>query len=195
MAVKAIDLINQIYLKKQTGMILWIVPTTQIYRQTLKNLKDKAYPYRQHLDISSRNKTLILEKTDRFTPLDLEEHLVVLMLMLPAANRQTKESLKVFRDNGFSDFFPPEDDREGQSIVLQKIPNLDTFEDKDGFWGRQIKTSLGNTLRVCQPIIILDEGQKAYSDLAQDTLRGFNPSMIVELSATPPDKSNILVEI
>ena len=195
LAIKAIDLINQIYLKKKTGMILWIVPTTQIYRQTLKNLKDKAHPYRQHLDISSGNKTLILEKTDRFTPQDLEENLVVLMLMLPAANRQTKESLKVFRDNGFSDFFPPEDDREGQAIILQKIPNLDTFEDKDGFWGRQIKTSLGNTLRVCQPIIILDEGQKAYSDLVQETLRGFNPSMIVELSATPLEKSNILVEI
>jgi len=32
-------------------MVLWIVPTTQIYRQTLKNLKDRNHPYRRVLDI------------------------------------------------------------------------------------------------------------------------------------------------
>ncbi|PJC72844.1 MAG: restriction endonuclease subunit R, partial [Syntrophobacterales bacterium CG_4_8_14_3_um_filter_49_14] len=45
------------------------------------------------------------------------------------------------------------------------------------------------------PIIILDEGHKAYSEGAQNTLRGFNPCMIAELSATPSQKSNILVDI
>ena len=45
------------------------------------------------------------------------------------------------------------------------------------------------------PTIILDEGQKAYSEGAQATIRGFNPSLIVELSATPPRGSNILVNI
>ncbi|MDP2990738.1 MAG: restriction endonuclease subunit R, partial [Kiritimatiellota bacterium] len=40
----------------------------------------------------------------------------------------------------------------------------------------------------------LDEGHKAYSEGAQDTLRGFNPCLIVELSATPV-QSNILVDI
>ncbi len=45
------------------------------------------------------------------------------------------------------------------------------------------------------PVIILDEGHKAYSQIAQETLEGFNPSIIVELSATPPDQSNKLVDI
>jgi len=31
--------------------------------------------------------------------------------------------------------------------------------------------------------------------MAQDTLRGLNPSVIVELSATPTDDSNVLVDI
>ncbi|MFA7253312.1 MAG: DEAD/DEAH box helicase family protein [Patescibacteria group bacterium] len=195
LAVKTIDLINQNYLKKQTGLVLWIVPTTQIYRQTIKNLKDKGHPYRQHLDLASGGRTTILEKSDHFSPQDLEENLVVMMLMLQSSNRQTKEALKVFKDNGFSDFFPLEDDIEGQAKVLEQIPNLDTFGEKDGFWGRQIKTSLGNVLRLCQPIMILDEGHKAYSDGAQATLRGFNPSILIELSATPPEMSNILVDI
>jgi hypothetical protein len=82
LAVKTIDLANMIYRKRKTGLVLWIVPTTQIYRQTIQHLKDRDHPYRQHLDLATGGHTLILEKTDRFSPLDVEESLVVLMLML-----------------------------------------------------------------------------------------------------------------
>jgi type III restriction enzyme len=50
-------------------------------------------------------------------------------------------------------------------------------------------------LRILKPIIIIDEGHKAYSEIARDTIRNFNPSIIVELSATPPQDSNNLVNI
>jgi type III restriction enzyme len=195
LAVKTVDIANTVYRKRQTGLVLWIVPTTQIYRQTIQHLKDRDHPYRQHLDLASGGRTLILEKTDHFAPLDVQENLVVLMLMLPSANRKTKETLKVFKDSGgFQDFFPPEDDIKAQEATLKRFPNLDTYEKQSGFWGRQIKTSLGNTLRTLSPLIILDEGHKAYSEGAQDTLRGFNPCLIAELSATPV-QSNILVDI
>ncbi|NCA82297.1 MAG: restriction endonuclease subunit R [Opitutae bacterium] len=195
LAVKTIDLVNSIFRKRQTGLVLWIVPTTQIYRQTIRSLKNREHPYRQHLDLASGGHTLVLEKTDRFSPLDVKENLVVMMLMLPSANRKTKETLKLFKDSGgFTDFFPPEDAIKDQEAVLKQIPNLDTYEKESGFWGRQIKTSLGNALRTLAPVIILDEGHKAYSDGAQDTLRGFNPCLIAELSATPV-QSNILVDI
>ncbi|MGO8899391.1 MAG: DEAD/DEAH box helicase family protein, partial [Isosphaeraceae bacterium] len=195
LAVKTVDLVNMVYLNRRTGLVLWIVPTTQIYRQTIKSLNDRDHPYRQHLDIASGGRTLILEKTDRFTPWDIQENLVVLMLMLPSANRQTKEVLRVFRDSGgFQDFFPNEDDIKAQEAALKNYPNFDTYEKESGFWGKQIKTSLGNTLRMLSPLIILDEGHKAYSKGAQETLHGFNPCLIVELSATPT-KSNVLVDI
>lgn len=195
LAVKAIDLVQTIHRKSRTGLVLWIVPTTQIYRQTIRSLKDRDHPYRQHLDLASGGRTLILEKTDQFSPQDIAQNLVVLMLMLPSANRQTKETLKVFKDNGgFQPFFPPEDDVRAQEDMLKEFPNLDTYEKQSGFWGKQVKTSLGNTLRILSPIIILDEGHKAYSEGAQATLRGFNPCLIVELSATP-SQSNILVDI
>ncbi len=107
LAVKTIDLVNTVYLKKRTGLVLWVVPTTQIYRQTLKGLKDRDHPYRQHLDIASGGRTLILEKTDRFSPEDIGANLVVMMLMLPSANRKTKDVLRMFKDSGgFADFFP-----------------------------------------------------------------------------------------
>ncbi len=195
LAVKTADLVNMVYLNRKTGLILWIVPTTQIYRQTIRSLKDRDHPYRQHLDIASGGHTLVVEKTDRFSPQDIQENLVVLMLMLPSANRQTKEVLRVFKDSGgFQDFFPSEDNIKEQEAVLKRYPNLDTYEKESGFWGKQIKTSLGNTLRMLSPLIILDEGHKAYSKGAQETLKGFNPCLIVELSATPT-KSNVLVDI
>lgn len=195
-AVKTIDLINSTYLKKKTGLVIWVVPTNQIYSQTIKSLRDRNHPYRQHLDIASGGRTMILERTEKFAPLDVKENLVVLMLMLPAAARQNKETLRMFRDSGgFQEFFPDDDKTIEHAKLLEKVSNLDVYDDKDGFWGRQIKTSLGNTLRILNPIIILDEGHKAYSEIAQDTLRKFNPSIIVELSATPTSESNILVDV
>ncbi|MBI4829056.1 MAG: DEAD/DEAH box helicase family protein [Nitrospinae bacterium] len=197
LAVKIIDQFFTTCLKKQTGVVLWVVPTTQIYNQTLKALRDRDHPYRQHLDMASAGRTMILEKWDKFTPSDTLENLVVMLLMLPSAARQNKETLKVFKDSsGFDIFFPPEDDAPRHKALLEKVPNLDAFNGGDGFWGAQIKTSLGNTLRILSPLIILDEGHKAYSENAQGTLYGFNPCGIVELSATPDKtRSNILVEI
>jgi type III restriction enzyme len=196
LAVHTIDRIQSIYRERQTGLVLWIVPTNQIYRQTLYYLKDRAHPYRQFLDVSTGGRVMVIEKTDCFTPQDVRERLVILLLMLPSANRKDKETLKLFQDaGGFEAFFPEEGHREEHERWLQRWPNLDHFGSEEEWYGRQIKTSLGNVLRILSPVIILDEGQKAYSASAQDTIRDFNPSIIVELSATPPEKSNVLVNI
>jgi type III restriction enzyme len=126
----------------------------------------------------------------------VEENLVVLMLMLPSANRQNKETLKVFRDQGgFIDFFPREDDFVGHTKLKELIPNLDCFTTEMEVFGTQIKTSLGNTLKVLRPLVVIDEGHRAYGELARNTVRNFNPSFILELSATPPPNSNELVKI
>ena len=196
LACHAIDNIQKMYLKHQTGLVLWIVPSTQIYRQTIKSLKNREHPYRQVLDISSGGRTLIKEKTELFNRLDVEENLVILLLMLPSANRQNKETLKVFRDQGgFTDFFPREDDFEGHKKLKGLIPNLDCFTSEMEVFGTQIKTSLGNTLKVLKPLVIIDEGHRAYAEQARNTIRNFNPSFILELSATPPPNSNELVKI
>jgi type III restriction enzyme len=122
-----------------------------------------------------------------------------MMLMLPAANRLNKETLKMYQDSGaFPDFFPAEDNFQKQAELLNQVPNLDFYGDKNQLGlgrGLQIKTSLGNTLRLIRPIIILDEGHKAYTEGARSTLMGFNPSFMLELSATPTTEANKLVEI
>jgi len=196
LACHAIDHVQKKYLNRQTGLVLWIVPSTQIYRQTIKALKDREHPYRQVLDLSSGGRTLIKEKTEMFNRLDVAENLVIMLLMLPSANRQNKETLKVFRDRGgFTDFFPREDDFIRHKKLKELIPNLDCFFSENELFNTQIKTSLGNTLKVLRPLVVIDEGHRAYGDLARNTIRNFNPSFILELSATPPPGSNDLVKI
>lgn len=196
LAVQTIDRVQSIYLERPNGLILWIVPTDQIYRQTLSYLRNRAHPYRQFLDVVTGGRVKIVEKFDRFQPKDVQESLVILLLMLPSANRQNRETLKVFQDSsGFEAFFPPEGRPDEHKALLEKYPNLDYFGSEDDLFGVQIKTSLGNVLRILSPVIILDEGQRAYSQNAQATIRGFNPCLIVELSATPPEGANVLVNI
>lgn len=197
LATYSIDLIHTHYLRQTTGFVLWIVPSTQIYNQTLSALKDRNHPYRQKLDISSGGKTLIIEKNDRFHPQDVKDNLVVMILMLQSSNRKTKESLKMFKDSGgYVDFFPPEDNNTQHQQLINMYPNLDVFEEIHSlFPTMQVKTSLGNVLRVLKPTVIIDEGHRAYSASAQKTILNFNPKFIVELSATPKKESNILVNV
>lgn len=195
-AINVIDRVNVTFRLRQTGMVLWIVPSTQIYRQTLSALRDRGHFYRQRLDVASGGRTLIREKTDGFSPRDVAENLCVLMLMLPSANRETKEQLRMFRDSGgFDQFFPDQGDPKAHEEILGQTPNLDTFDVGHELWGPQIKTSLGNTLRLLRPLVILDEGHKTYGRLARGTIEGFNPCAVVELSATPAPEANVLVEI
>ncbi len=196
LATHVIGLVHDIYRPRRAGLVVWIVPTQQIYQQTLAALRDRDHPYRQHLDMMTGGRTRIVEKSDAFTPSDVAENLCVLLLMLPSASRANRESLRMFRDAGaFQAFFPGDDDIEGHSKLLERLPALHTFEGENTVWRKQVKTSLGNVIQLLEPLIILDEGHRAYSETAQKTLRGLNPCMIVELSATPPKEANKLVVI
>ncbi len=200
LATAAIQRINQDYFKRNNGFVLWIMPSDTIYTQTSKQLRDKEHPYRQMLDRASGGRTLILEKNDRFTAQDTEDNLCIMLLMLQASNRNNKDTLKMFKDSGrFESFFPPLDDYNANNALLSAVPNLDTADLLEGghnvISGISIKHSLGNVMRLLRPIAIFDEGHRGSTQLAQDTVNSFNTSFILELSATPKDHSNVLVNV
>lgn len=191
LACHAIGSIQQLFLRRRTGLVVWVVPSTQIYRQTLKSLADKQHPYRQQLELQSAGRVMVVEKTDKFTLADVETHLVVLIVMSQSVMTKNKEGRKVFRDNtGYTSFFPAEDAYAAHEKLLSEFPNLEYFDAAIGVGGRVAKTSLGNVLRISRPVIIVDEGHKNRSLLARDTLLGFNPVFMLELSATPPEQIN-----
>ena len=199
----AVERINFDYFTRNSGLVLWVVPTEAIYRQTLNSFKDKSCPYRQALERAGAGRVKILEKASAFSLQDVRESLCVMLLMLQSANRETKESLRVFRDSGrFIEFFPDPGSYPANSRLLSKIKNLDFHgqpcQHSGGEKNISVIQSLGNALRIVQPVVVLDEGHKAYSDLARDTISKLNPRFILELSATPNMKehrSNILANV
>jgi type III restriction enzyme len=182
--------------KAMTGFVLWVMPSEAIYKQTRAQLRDRGNPVRQALDMASGGRVKLAEKATDFTRADVENGLVVMTLMLQSAGRRDKETLKVFRDSGnYSTFYPDADDATATAKLREAVPNLETNDLADGTAG-SIKQSLGNTLRLVRPIIILDEGHRAYSETARKTLGDMNPRFMLELTATPDrTQSNILVKI
>ena len=184
LAVNSVARIMGRYLSRNTGFVLWVVPNEAIYSQTLKRLKDNQHPYRQALDRAGAGRVRILEKTDRLDARDVAGQLCVMVLMLQAAIRQTQETLRMFRDRGdVHGFFPPEGEQQAHAAEITAVPNLDSYA---GLFP-MVKDSLGNALRKIRPVVVIDEGQKATSELAHETLYGFNPVFVLELTATPKD--------
>ncbi|MBD0864239.1 MAG: DEAD/DEAH box helicase family protein [Rhodobacteraceae bacterium] len=184
LAISSVSRIVGRYLDRNTGFVLWIVPNEAIYTQTLKRLKDRQHPYRQALDRVAAGRVKIMEKTDRLDARDVDSNLCVMLLMLQSANRETQDSLKMFQDRGdVHGFFPPEGEQQAHRAALDATPNLSGY---DGIFP-MVKDSLGNALRIIRPVVVLDEGHRAISDLAFKTLYGFNPCFVLELTATPQD--------
>lgn len=184
LAVSAVSRVMGRYLDRNTGFVLWIVPNEAIYTQTLKRLKDRQHPYRQALDRAAAGRVMIMEKTDRLDARDVETNLCVMLLMLQSANRETQDSLKMFQDRGdVHGFFPPEGEQQAHQAAINRTPNLSAYT---GMFP-MVKDSLGNALRIIRPVVVLDEGHRAISDLAFGTLYGFNPCFVLELTATPQD--------
>jgi type III restriction enzyme len=184
LAVTAVSRVMGRYLDRNTGFVLWIVPNEAIYSQTLKHLKNRQHPYRQALDRAAAGRVKIMEKTDRLDARDVESNLCVMLLMLQSANRETQDSLKMFQDRGdVHGFFPPEGEQQAHKAAIDRTPNLTAYT---GMFP-MVKDSLGNALRIIRPVVVMDEGHRAISDLAFGTLYGFNPCFVLELTATPQD--------
>ena len=202
LAAEGIGNLHRDFFRKQTGLVLWIVPSVQIYRQTKKALFDREHPYRQSLERATGGRVKVLEKDDSFTKADTENYLCIMLVRLAATNRATnKDFLKIFRDAGkYDSFFPEVDDYTANNALLKVYPDLECNDIGDGsaLAGISVKHSLVNVLKMLRPVVLIDEGHKAYSDNTRDSLNGFNPSFVLELTATPNVKhhvSNVLVDV
>ena len=187
-------------LDRQTGLTLWITPTRAIYEQTKAALRNREHPYRDMLERASGGRVKLLEKEDLFTRADVANYLCVMLLMLPAANRQKgREFLRMFRDSGrYPTLFPDSDDALGDARLLNEYPDLERASENG-----PVKHSLFNVFKMLRPVVVLDEAHKAYGAKKRESNEEFvrsvnrlDPSLVLELSATPNRGiSNLLVDI
>ena len=185
-------------LNRQTGLTLWVVPTKAIYAQTKAALWNREHPYRQTLERASAGRVKMLEKDDPFNRDDIANYLCVMLLMLPATNRQKgKEFLRMFRDSGsYPSFFPDLDVALGDARLLNEYPDLECD-------GGLVKQSLFNVFKILRPVVVLDEAHKAYGSRSRavnakfaQSINRLDPRLVIELSATPNQGiSNLLVDI
>lgn len=174
---------NYLQDKNGKGLVMWFVPSDAIRTQTLDNLKNREHPYREVLDQKFGNniKVYTIQEALSIQKSDLQNNLCIVVSSLQAFRRKDWDKLKVFQNNG---------------SLLTHFENLveDTdFLDKDE--QDEIIYSLGNVIKINNPILILDEGHNVQTPLSFDMLKAMNPSFILEFTATPRSESNVLVKV
>ena len=105
-----------------------------------------------------------------FTPAEVTEQLSLFVLSYDSFRTSKKEGRKAYQENGYlAEFAKWMDD---PSVLL-----ADTDE-----------TALIQVIRYLNPVVIVDEGHHATSDLSVEMLQNFNPSFVFDLTATPKRK-------
>lgn len=172
------------YQRVDHGLVLWLAPSKTIRDQTINALKDRKHPYRQALESTLGAVTVLdLAEAQYLQPATLNSETVILVSTTQAFRVEDPELRKVYETSGalMSHF-----------DTVSAIAEVERYEN-----GKPIP-SLANLLRLHRPIIIVDEAHNVRSDISFMTLARFNPSGIVEFTATPKlgnRPSNVLYSI
>ena len=111
---------------------------------------------------------------ENFSPAEVEEQLSIFILSYDSFRKKSKEFYKVFQENGQLDKFVAEFKNSEELLPDAEI------------------NSLIQVIRHYNPIVIVDESHHAKTNLSLEMLKNFNPSFILELTATPKRTSNVI---
>lgn len=162
------------FLRTDTPLILWLVPSQTIRDQTLKTLQDRAHPNRRALAERFGENVRIMSAAEALYAkrADYDGGAVVIVATLQAFRVEETEGRKVYEANGeLMDHFA------GLAEAVRSKLEL-------GPSGEPVP-SLANVLRIRRPMVIVDEAHNARTSLSFDTLARLDPSLIVEFTATP----------
>ena len=182
----ACHLLNSLYqeylrTKNEKGIVMWLVPTDAIRTQTLSTLNDSLHPYRQALNQFFSENILVYDfkESQSIKKTDIQNNLCIIVATFSAFRTTNKEGRKAYVQNG---------------NLLEHFldgSNENLIKDEDG----NVIESLVNVIRMNNPVVILDEGHNAKTKLSYKMLKDFNPSFVLEYTATPRPQSNVLVNI
>ena len=163
----------------KTKAVVWLVPSDAILRQTEKALKDTWHPYRQKIDVDFGSRVEVYTKQEllngqNFNPTAVAEQLSIMVLSYDSFRTSKKEGRKAFQENSNLAEF---------AKVLGKPDS--PIEDAD-------ETALFQIINQLNPLVIVDESHHARSNLSLEMLENFNPCFVLDLTATPQKKSNII---
>lgn len=159
--------------------VVWLVPSDAILTQTYAALSDVNHPYRQKIDTDFSSRVEVYSKAQllngqNFNPTTIAEQLSIFVLSYDSFRTNKKEGRKAYQENGNLATFPKQ--LTDKSVLL---PDTD-------------ETALIQVIRALNPVVIVDESHHATSALSIDMLKNFNPSFVLDLTATPKQNSNII---
>lgn len=171
----AVGVASKEYLQAENPMVLWLVPSTAILDQTLEALRNEEHPYRAVLakDFGRNLSVLTVAEALALSKPDATGGACIIVGTIQAFRREDTVGLKVYQDAGaLMDHF--------SGLEPSQLARLDAVEGSD----RPV-ASLSNVLKLHRPMVIVDEAHNARTDLSFGTLARFDPSIILELTATP----------
>lgn len=178
-ACNALKPIFDSYPPEKPKVVAWFVPSDTILKQTYKNLNNPNHPYRQKIDSLFGNTVRVLDKESLlfgqgFNPVEIKEQLSILVLSVQSFASNNKDGRRVYRENE----------------NLAEFPKTFTYPDKmiEG----ADETALIQVIAQLNPVIIIDESHNFEANLRVEMLNSLNPSFILDLTATPREKSNII---
>jgi type III restriction enzyme len=173
----AIEKANQSLLYTSHSVTLWLVPSEPIREQTLKALKTTTNLLHQAVFSSLGDVTILeIDEALRVKPAVLNGSNVIIVATMQSFKQEDINRLNVYKQN--SEMMPHFEDVADPSVR----GNL----------------SLVDVLRMRRPFVIIDEAHNQGTALAFDTLARFEPSAILELTATPDrskQPSNVLFSV
>ncbi len=160
-------------------VVVWFVPSDTILQQTIKNLSDTSHPYRQKIDSHFESAVKVYEKEAllqgaSFGPTEVKEQLSILILSVSSFSANNKDSRKAYQENGY----------------LQEFPQ--TYQQPDKLLPNVDETALMQVINQLNPVVLVDESHNVESGLRIEMLNNINPSFILDLTATPREKSNVI---
>ncbi len=185
-ACHAIPILKQELLRGDHPLILWLVPSNTIREQTLAALKDRRHPYRQALD-AQLDHVIVLDIGQALYAQRsvLDSGATIIVSTIQAFRVEDTDGRKVYEANGalmsHFDGYP--------QAALERLEKRE-----DG----SVITSLANAIKLRRPLVVVDEAHNARTDLSFTTLARFDPSAIVEFTATPDAEkhpSNVLYTV
>ncbi len=183
MAAYAVKTLLQDWQQRESGLVLWLAPTTKIVQQTMEALRNREHPYRQALDDQFRGVQLLdIESALYVQRATLDQGVTIILTTMAALRSEETERRKVFQANGqLKHHFDGMTEEQRTALLTQR-------EDGDD----PLYPSLQNVIRMRKPAVIVDEAHGFRTDLSFETLRRFNPGCVLEFTATPHGESNVL---
>jgi len=178
-ACNALKPIFEHYPAGKARVVAWFVPSDEILRQTLRNLRNPNHPYRQRLNSLFYNRVQVVGKEEALmgqgiSPISVINQVTIFVLSVSSFAANNKEGRRSYRENeNLAEYAKLYDS------LTSKVEGAD-------------ETSLMQVLSYLNPVVIVDESHNFVANLRVELLSAINPFFILNLTATPKTKSNII---